>query len=106
MRERLTIGMVSPADVQHTKISSECQADLIQELAENCDNEYYMSAGGPDLGNKDRAKRGLVQILTDIERFKILEKELVCPACLAEVNRQLQLQAEGVVEIKNVWQFE
>lgn len=98
--------MTDWVNIPHTQLQFECQADLIHELAGDCDNEYYMSAGGPSLGNKDRARRGLARIQEDIAKFRLLEKTLRCSACREEVVRQIQLQQQSVAEIKKVWDLD
>ena len=97
--------MTLSEELQHTNIPSECQSKLIQELAEQCDNEYYTSALGPPQGNNERARRGRTQILEDIDRLKSLEREVKCPVCHTEIARQIQLQAKGIREIERVWQM-
>ncbi len=90
--------------MQHTNIPLECQYQLIQELAEQCDTEYYMSALGPPQGNSERARRGRTRILENIDRLKSLEMVVKCPACNTEIVKQIQLQTEGLREIEKVWQ--
>ncbi len=91
---------------QHTEKPSECQHHTIQQLAEECDNEYYMSALGPEFGQDEkRAKRGRDRILGRIKRFRLLEREVTCQACIDEIARQIELQEQGIDEIERIWQF-
>src|SRR6185369_3818954 len=46
-----------------------CHYNHIQELAESCDHEYYMSAL-PTVSNKERAVRGRSRIFEMLEEFK------------------------------------
>ena len=90
--------------IEHTNDPIGCHREQIQDIAESADNEYYMSAGGPRLGiNRERAKRGrsrIVQYISDLEK---LRETATCPACQREIERQIELQRNGVLEIDHVW---
>ncbi len=88
---------------QHTNQLETCQAKRIQTLAELCDNEYYMSAGGPILGNLERAKRGLRRIKGYLHELEALKLEVECPACKQEIERQIALQKQAIQEIEAAW---
>ena len=87
---------------EHSHIPNECHQEHIQELAKQCDNEYYMSAL-PAVTNKERAMRGRSRILEAIEKFKHLLAITKCAPCRFEINRQIDLQREGLKEIEHVW---
>ena len=87
---------------EHSYIPNECHYERLRELAEICDNEYHMSAS-PPTSNKERAARGQTRILQAIEKFKELQQDAKCVACLEEINKQITLQEEGLKEIKQVW---
>ncbi len=97
--------MTLSQELQHTDIPSECCAKLIKELAEQCDNEYYVSVLCSPQGNIERARHGRTRILEAIDRLKSLVREIKCPACHTEIERQIQLQTNGIREIERVWQM-
>ena len=80
-----------------------CKKERIQDIAESCDNEYYMSALGPEIGDRDRAMRGLHRIEGWIKELKKLKEEVKCHACQIEIIEQIQLQEKGIQEIKSIW---
>ena len=83
----------------HTYIPHECHREYIQELAEICDNEYYMSAL-PSVTNKERASRGKQRIEKILEKLKELRQNIKCVACLKEINKHIMLQEEGLKEFE------
>ncbi len=98
--------MTPPNNLQHTNQPPECQAAVIEELAEVCSNEYYMSALGSEREqDRRRAERGRRRILEGIKKFELLEQQVTCPACRAEIAWQIALQTQGVEEIETVWKF-
>jgi hypothetical protein len=90
--------------VEHTNDPIGCHQQEIQDIAESADNEFYMSAPGPQNGiNRERAKRGrnrIVQYISDLEK---LRQTVTCPACQQEIDRQIKLQRDGVLGIDQVW---
>jgi hypothetical protein len=89
--------------VEHTNDPISCRREEIQKIAEEADHEYYMSAGGPQLGHQDRAQRGrkrLVKYISDLEK---LRETATCPACQQEIDRQIELQQKGLREIDHMW---
>ena len=86
----------------HSHSPDKCYQERIQELAESCDHEFHMIAL-PSTSNKERAARGQTRILQAIEKFKELQQNAKCVACLEEINKQITLQEEGLKEIKQVW---
>ena len=89
----------------HTDNTIECQHNLIQELVEQCDHEYYLSALAPPVGNRERAERGRARITASMERLKMLAEELECSACHDEIATQIALQGDALLEIERVWQI-
>lgn len=87
----------------HTEQPLTCQRQRIQELAESCDNEYYMSGVGPPVGSQDRAMRGRNRIEQWLLELEALKWKIECPACLQEIDRQLRLQRKAIQEIKSLW---
>ena len=83
-----------------------CQQERIQELAEDCDNEYYLSAIGVPLGDRARAIRGLSRIRKWLSEFENLRLVVECPACLQENDRQLHLQQAAIGEIVRAWEVQ
>ena len=82
----------------------ECMRPAIHDLAETCDNEYYMSALPPDLGGQSgRTRRGRARLVAAISEFEHLRTIVPCIACQAEIAAQLALQADAVREIDQVW---
>ncbi len=80
-----------------------CCKECIQDIAESCDNEYYMSAIGPKMGNLERAIRGrdrIKQWITDLER---LRENVSCSACRNEIKQQIPLQKKAIQEIEDIW---
>ena len=88
---------------EHTNDPTSCRREEIQEMAEDADHEYYMSAGGPQLGHQDRAQRGRDRIVHYVEALEKLRKVVTCPACQQEVERQIELQRKGLREIDHMW---
>lgn len=88
---------------RHTNQLGTCQAKRIQTLAELCDNEYYMSAGGPTLGDLERAKRGLRRIKGYLRELEALKLEVECPSCRQEIERVIALQKQAIQEIETAW---
>ena len=86
---------------QNHDISS-CFRLRIQELAEQCDHEYYMSAL-PYMINKQRAMRGYSRIIAAVEEFKQLLEFTECKPCREQIANQLLLQDGSLREIKAVW---
>jgi hypothetical protein len=60
--------------VEHTIIDGECFQKQIKELAELCNNEYYMSAL-QIATSEERAVREKNRILQSIEEFKDIQKK-------------------------------
>jgi hypothetical protein len=89
---------------EHSNVPHECYQEQIQELAESCDNEYYMSTL-PSATNKERTTRGQARILQALEDFRELQQNTNCAACLDEINKQITLQAEGLKEIELAWKL-
>jgi hypothetical protein len=99
----------------HTNIPSECEQQLIQELAELADHEYYMLGMGPDFGagenpdpdrRRGRYVRGRARMLETIAQMRELQSRLKCKACLMELSKQIQLQTQGLREIERAWGIE
>lgn len=80
-----------------------CQKEYIQEIAESCDNEYYMSACGPEIGDRERALRGLHRIREWIGELEKLAEEVLCHECQKEIMRQIHIQEGAIIEIENLW---
>jgi hypothetical protein len=80
-----------------------CQMERIHNLSVSCDNEYYMSALGPEFGNRDRGIRGRHRIKEWIRELRQLKEEVMCPVCRKEIIRQIKLQENGIREIESVW---
>jgi len=102
-------------DQVHTNIPSECEQQLIRELVELADHEYYMLGLGPDFGvgegsdpdrRRERYVRGHKRVLETIARMRELQSRLKCKACLMELATQLQLQNQGLREIERAWDIE
>lgn len=89
--------------LQHTLIPSECEHSLIQDLAESGDNEYYLSALRPPIGDFDRAMRGRKRILKNIEKLEALIKKIKCPACHYIILEQIKSHTQAIEEIDNAW---
>jgi 3-phosphoshikimate 1-carboxyvinyltransferase len=93
----------------HSNVSGHCQRDRIQNLAESCDNWYYLSALGPTLSDvpleqgQEHAKRDRGYILEAIDEFQAIKGQVDCRSCLMEIDRQLGLQWQGVREIEHAW---
>lgn len=90
-------------DKEHTDIPNSCYRVRLAELIDLCDNEYYLSAGGPSLTSQDRAERGRDRIKECIKEFEILKDQTTCEACHAEINRQLVVQQQSIREIDSAW---
>lgn len=89
--------------VRHTNKLNECFINDINRIAEISDNEYYMSALGPPLGTLERAKRGRSRILEAIDELRKIDQKTTCSVCHEEIITQIQRQANGVLEINNIW---
>lgn len=87
---------------KHNHNPNECYQERVQELAELCDHEFYMSAF-PFVTNKERAERGRKRILQAVEELKELHANMKCFACLEEINKQIKLQEDGLKEIEQTW---
>jgi hypothetical protein len=87
----------------HTNQPGGCLADQILKMAEDCDHEYYMSALGPPMGDKERARRGRVRIEECAKQFEQMRQSVTCKACLTELDRQLELQRKALDEIESAW---
>ena len=89
---------------EHTNDPIGCHRAEIQDIAESDDHEFYMSALGPEFGaNRGRANRGrnrIVQFIIDLGK---LRETVICPACQREVERQIEMQRKGVLDIERVW---
>jgi hypothetical protein len=83
---------------------SGCYKDQVQELAELCDHEYYMSAL-PHATNKDRSMRGHLRISDAVEEFKKLLEITECKPCRDKIINQIMLQEENLREIEIVWKL-
>jgi hypothetical protein len=83
---------------KHSHVPNEGYEERIKELADICDNEYYMSAS-PFTINKERIERGRKRIVQAVEGLKELKRYAICTACHDEINRQISLQEEGLTEI-------
>lgn len=92
-------------NITHTNKPEECYIDYIDSIVETCNNEYYMSAIGPPLGNLERAKRGRLRILESILELKKIDEKASCLACHQEIQKQISLQRNGVLEIESVWKL-
>lgn len=90
---------------EHTGISGECAREEIQELVEEADSEYYASSLGPPEGTKERAKKGLIRIQKIVREMKKMRHRLECPACHQEIERQIDVQNQGIDEIEDVWEL-
>jgi hypothetical protein len=88
--------------LEHIHIPNDCYKERIQELAEQCDHEYHMSAL-PLMDNKERAMRGRTRVLKAIVEFKQLLEITKCLSCRDEITNQIALQEEGLQEIEKVW---
>ena len=90
--------------VEHTNDPIGCHRAEIQDVAESADNEYYMSAAGPQNGiERERAVRGrsrIVQYTRDLEK---LGQKASCLACQAQIAREIEKQRNAVLEIDHVW---
>jgi hypothetical protein len=80
---------------------SSCHQDRIQELAEYCDHEYYMSALPHTTSN--RAIKGSSNISESLEEFKRLLEITECKPCHNKIINQIMLVEEGLQEIETVW---
>lgn len=89
----------------HTNKPGECYIDHINSIAEASDNEYYMSASGPPFTSLERAKRGRSRILESILELKKIDEKVSCLACHQEIQKQINLQSTGVLEIESVWKL-
>jgi len=104
---------MSLSNLQHTSIVGECQADLIQELAVGFDNYWYISVDYMIKNPKDlqrdwnnecaRAERRLRHLSKYVERLKTLGDEVTCPACLAEIGKQIKRQSKDINDFKQKW---
>ncbi len=95
---------MSPTPIlEHSHAPNDCYRERIQQLAEQCNHEYYMSASPSTITNKERAMRGRDRILEAIEDFKQLLEITTCAPCRAEIANQVLLQEEGLREIEKVW---
>lgn len=79
-----------------------CYQARIQELAEHCDHEFYMSAVGPPL-TRHRAERGYQNIKATLGVFEALVADTDCEACRQELARQMALQTEALAGIETAW---
>lgn len=89
--------------LEHSHAPNDCYKERIQEMAEQCDHEYYMSASPSPITNKERALRGRARILKVVEEFKQLLEITKCTSCRDEIANQITLQEEGLREIEKVW---
>ena len=83
--------------MEHSQVPNECYQEQIQELAEICDNEYYLSALPST--NKERVERGRKRITQAIKDMRELQQNVLCLACQDEITRQISIQEEGLKEI-------
>ena len=90
-------------DGKHTHIPEECQLEHIQDVADSCDNEYYMSAIGLPIGNRKRAERGRARIKQWVSELDTLRGTVKCLACHEEIKRQIALQRRALQDIESVW---
>ena len=95
--------MTTKAPLEHSHVPNDCFQELIQEISEKCDHEYYMSASPSPMTNKERAMRGRARILMAVEEFKRLLEITKCAPCRDEISNQITLQQEGLRGIKEVW---
>jgi hypothetical protein len=65
-----------------------------------------MSAVGPSIGNRERALRSYDRLKTCLTELEALRDNLSCPACIEELERQLQLQREAIREVGQLWEVE
>ncbi|SRR6266498_957663 len=91
--------------LNHTNKPEKRFAEAISSLADDCDNEYYMSALGSPHSTLERAKRGRLRILEWITEFENLNKKVSCLACHQEITQHIELQRDGVLEIERVWKL-
>jgi len=66
---------------KHTSVPIECQQTAIQEISEIGDNEYYLSALNTTNRDVERARRGRIRIINNLEKLKELQRIVKCPAC-------------------------
>ena len=92
-------------NLPHTNKPGECYFDHINSIAEACDNEYYMSASGHPFSSLERAKRGRSRILESILELKKVDEKVSCLGCHQEIQKQINLQSDGVLEIESVWKL-
>ena len=95
--------MTTTPPLEHSHVPNDCRQERIQELAEQSDHEYYMSASPPPMSNKERAMRGRARILEAIVEFKQLLEITKCTSCRHEIANQVALQGKGLREIEKVW---
>jgi hypothetical protein len=98
-----TMKRISFSKKQDHTYDEGCQMERIHDIAVSCDNEYYMSALGPTLGNRDRAMRGLHRIEEMINELVQIKEEVTCHECQKEIRKQIRLQEVGLREIKSIW---
>ena len=109
--DRILLGSLAKLDSQMSGVSNHsnqpgtCFADAIRSLADDCDNEYYMSAMGSPSGSLERARRGRLRILEWITEFENLNEKASCLACHQEITRHMERQRDGVLEIERVWKL-
>lgn len=90
-------------NTKHSNTEGECWRAHIPRLGDTCDQEYYLSAGGPLLGNRERAERGRSRIIEWIAELEVLKGQSTCVACLQEIEMQIELQRRAVLEIEAAW---
>ncbi len=93
---------LNTSQLRHSNLPGECEQDLIQELGELRDNEFYMSAGIPTPVNRSRSERGLARIQRTVEQLNELKNKLPCEACQTEIERLMRLQKEAIQSIQAV----
>jgi hypothetical protein len=104
---------MSLSNLQHTNIVGECQANQIQGLAADFDNYWYISVDYIIKDHKDlqqdwdneceRVERRLEHLSKYVERLKTLGDEVTCPACFAEVVKQIGRQTKDIDDLKQEW---
>ena len=82
--------------------TARCFQARIQELAEQCDHEFHMSALGPPFTRR-RAERGYQNIKAALGVFETLVADTDCEACRQELARQMVLQTEALARIEIAW---
>ncbi len=87
---------------EHSRIPLECQQARTQEIAEICDNEYYISASPPNM-DRERAARGRDRIVQGITELQKLLSSVKCAPCQYEIRKQITLQSKGLNEIELTW---